>query len=175
MAASTVVPPRTAPTRRALVSGAAARSAPRGPGLATVVALPMRDRGTASAAAGMLAPALTDATTTHLPTERRPDLRLVAPAPRARHLLARRVVALLAAVALVATGVGLAASALAAPTDPAVGGHVVLQPGETLWDIAVRSAPAGTDPRTQLDTLRRLNGLGAGALDAWTVVLLPAV
>jgi len=141
MAASTVVPPRTAPTRRALVSGAAARSAPRGPGLATVVALPVRDRGTASAAAGMLAPALTDATT----------------------------------MALVATGVGLAASALAAPTDPAVGGHVVLQPGETLWDIAVRSAPAGTDPRTQLDTLRRLNGLGAGALDAWTVVLLPAV
>jgi hypothetical protein len=92
-----------------------------------------------------------------------------------RHHLVRRAVVLLAVVALFVGGAGMAASALATPTDPPVGGHVVLQPGETLWDIAVRSAPVGTDPRTQLDTIRRLNGLGAGALDAWTVVLLPGV
>jgi hypothetical protein len=175
MAASTVVPTRTARPHRALAAGAAARIAPRGPGLAPVVVLPVRRDGGVAAATGALAPAIAVPSSEPVGTDRRPELRLVAPAARTGRSVRRRTVAILVTIALVVAGAGLAASALAMPADPPVGGHVVLQPGETLWDIAVRSAPNGTDPRTQLDTLRRLNGLGAGALDAWTVVLLPAV
>lgn len=57
--------------------------------------------------------------------------------------------------------------------DP-VAGHVVVAPGETLWDVAVDTAPDGVDPRRQLAALRELNGFDGGHLDAWTVVLLPA-
>ena len=57
--------------------------------------------------------------------------------------------------------------------DP-VAGHVVVAPGDTLWDIAVDTAPAGVDPRRQLESLRELNGLQGGQLEAWDVVLIPA-
>lgn len=144
------------------VAGAAARTAPRGPGLATVTALPvrrpdLRADGTDASAVGThsgtralcAAPALTRPT--------RPVLRTVA---------------LLATVALLVGGVLRAV--IPSAEGPVVAGHVVLQPGETLWDIAVRSAPTGVDPRRQIDSVRRLNGFGPGALDAWTVVLIPA-
>lgn len=39
---------------------------------------------------------------------------------------------------------------------------VVVQPGETLWDIAKRVAP-NEDPRATVSTLRDLNSLEAGA------------
>jgi Tfp pilus assembly protein FimV len=57
--------------------------------------------------------------------------------------------------------------------DP-VAGHVVVEPGQTLWDIAVATAPDGVDPRRQLAALRELNGLDGAHLDVWTVVLIPA-
>jgi hypothetical protein len=101
-----------------------------------------------------------------------PALRLVtAPTLRRRPsaLLAVALLALLAGVIL------MAGSARADAGAPAVGGHVVVQPGETLWDVAVRSAGPGVDPRLQLQLLRDLNALPrGGAVDAWTVVLLPA-
>ncbi len=103
----------------------------------------------------------------------RPHLRVVAaPAapPRGRTVL----VALAAILVAAALAVGVARPLLAAAEPPRAAGHVVLQPGETLWDVAVRSAPADVDPRAQLEALRRLNGFGSGALDAWTVVLVPA-
>jgi len=162
MAASIVVPTRTAQSPRALAARAAARSAPRGTGLAAVVALPVP----ASAAPAPRSPASPL-------TERRPGLRVVAPVVRRRRGGARLVAGGLAVALLL--GAGVARAALDGPAETVVAGHVVLQPGETLWDIAVRSAPAGVDPRRQLDTLRRLNGFGPGAaLDAWTVVLIPA-
>jgi hypothetical protein len=55
-----------------------------------------------------------------------------------------------------------------------VAGHAVIEPGETLWDVAVASAPDGVDPRQQLADLRELNGISGSHVDAWTVVLLPA-
>jgi hypothetical protein len=55
-----------------------------------------------------------------------------------------------------------------------VAGHVVVHPGETLWDVAVATAPEGMDVRRQLADLEALNGLRAHEVDAWTVVLLPA-
>jgi hypothetical protein len=57
--------------------------------------------------------------------------------------------------------------------DP-VAGHVVVEPGNTLWDVAVDTAPEGVDPRRQLAELRELNGFDGAHLEAWTVVLIPA-
>jgi len=161
MAASTYIPaPAAAPFPRALAAAAAARTAPRGDGLAPVVPLPLAERGAVRVG------------TPHAPA---PLRMLPTPVP---NYARRRIVALLVLVGIVAAVVlgvmGLAGSASADPAEPAVVGHVVLQPGETLWDVAVRSAPAGVDPRQQLDVLRRLNGFGPGGLDAWTVVLIPA-
>jgi hypothetical protein len=98
----------------------------------------------------------------------------VRPAVAARHTRARRLglAVLTVALVLATVGVGVAATAQQAPLEAA--GHVVLQPGETLWDVAVRSAGPGVDPRRQLDDLRRLNAFGHGPLDAWTVVLIPS-
>jgi hypothetical protein len=163
MAASSIAPTRTARDPRHLAARASARSAPRGAGLAAVVALPVRP--TAAVPDHALQPRELE----------RPALRVVAPVGR-RRTVGSRLVGLTLLAALLLGGVAaIAHLALDAPAGPAVAGHVVLQPGETLWDVAVRSAPAGVDPRRQLDTLRRLNGFGPGALDAWTVVLIPAV
>jgi hypothetical protein len=98
-------------------------------------------------------------------------LRLVAP----QHRSARRTIALVASALLAAMVVALLTLGVASASSPQleVGGHVVLQPGETLWDIAVRSAPPGVDARRQLADIRRINGFGGGSLEAWTVVLLP--
>jgi hypothetical protein len=55
-----------------------------------------------------------------------------------------------------------------------VAGHVVVQPGQSLWEVAVATAPEGMDARRQLDDLVKLNGFTSSQVDAWTVVLLPA-
>ena len=57
--------------------------------------------------------------------------------------------------------------------DP-VGGHAVVDPGSSLWAVAVETAPPGVDPREQLDAIRELNGIRGSDVVAWTVVLLPA-
>jgi hypothetical protein len=85
---------------------------------------------------------------------------------------------------LVAVGVLLAAAFLLtaligrvgaeAELEDKVAGHVVVQPGETLWDVAADTAPAGVDTREQLRAVADLNGLEGDAIDAWTVVLIPA-
>jgi hypothetical protein len=169
MAASTAIRSEGALRTYAVAAASAARTAPRGPGLAPVVPLPFRvapEGGQADAPGEGMVDAASHG----------PALRVVAePVRRTRQAGVRvsvRVAGLLVAIGLVLGGVG---SVLASGTEaPVAAGHVVLQPGETLWDIALRSAPAGVDPRQQLDVLRRLNGFGPGALDAWTVVLIPA-
>jgi hypothetical protein len=168
MAANIIVPARTRRGPREVVARAAARTAPQGPGLAVVVPLPTGRAiaGTTHVAAPLAAP---DATA----VRERPSLRVVAPVARPRTGL-RIVAPLLAGLLLLGAGATLLRTVSAAPEPPVAAGHVVLQPGETLWDVAVRSAPAGVDTRRQLDALRRLNGFGPGTLDAWTVVLIPA-
>jgi len=169
MAASTFVPAphRTsaseAPHARALASTASARTAPRGEGLAPVIALP--GRGPASAPVGASAAGGDVA---------RPGQVTLRVVPALSTVRTRRQVwaAVAAALVLVFAASGLASAS--GTGELAVAGHVVLQPGETLWDVAVRSAPAGVDPRRQLDDIRRINGFGPGAHDAWTVVLIPA-
>lgn len=62
-----------------------------------------------------------------------------------------------------------------ADADPvdAVAGQTVVEPGETLWDVAVANAPEGVDHRAYLAEIRSLNGLTSATVPAWTVVLLP--
>jgi len=167
MAASTVVaPPRRIPgppLRRLPAPGGSA-------GLAPVI--PLRLGAPAEAPAARPAPARSGPESPAAVPGATPDLRLVT---RPRRQARRRSVALALLAALVIGVGGVGAAARAGDVTPAVGGQVVLQPGETLWDVAVRSAPPGTDPRRQLTALRTLNAFPRGAaIPAWTVVLLPA-
>lgn len=57
--------------------------------------------------------------------------------------------------------------------DP-VGGHVVIEPGQTLQDIAAATAPDGVRVADHLSRIRDLNGFDSANVGAWTVVLLPA-
>lgn len=109
----------------------------------------------------------------------RPPLRLIVSPPSRAVYWRRRVVVALAAVLLlgaVVTAVGALASRTFVPTPAAerVAGHVVVEPGQTLWQVAVASAPDGVDPRAQLAAIQDLNGFDGGDVAAWTVVLLPA-
>ncbi|TVP72542.1 MAG: hypothetical protein EA340_03335 [Nitriliruptor sp.] len=90
-------------------------------------------------------------------------------------VLRRRLVAL-AGLVLLLTLLTVAVGRVGAEAELAdrVAGHTVLAPGDTLWDVAVSSAPEGVDPREQLSAIRVLNGFEGAAVDAWTVVLLPA-
>jgi hypothetical protein len=105
----------------------------------------------------------------------RRHLRLVSPPPTRASGWRRRAGAVLVLatllVLLVAAIGGMGASA---DLEDRVAGHVVLEPGETLWDVAVATAPDGVDPRAQLGEIKDLNGFGTASVDAWTVVLLPA-
>jgi nucleoid-associated protein YgaU len=85
---------------------------------------------------------------------------------RARAAARRRRVTGAAAVVLavgllIASGPGGAAEAGSERILPR---SVVVQPGETLWDIARRYAPEGTDPRAFVDSLAALNGGEAGVV-----------
>lgn len=90
-----------------------------------------------------------------------------------RTYLRRRLVVLLAALALVTVGV-LALGGSAEPVPAASDARVVVAPGQTLWDVAVAHAPAGTDPRVYVAQLQQVNGLRSPDVPAWTVLLLPA-
>jgi Tfp pilus assembly protein FimV len=61
-----------------------------------------------------------------------------------------------------------------AELEDKVAGHVVVEPGETLWDVAAQTAPDGVDTREQLRAVAELNGFEGSSVDAWTVVLIPA-
>ena len=87
----------------------------------------------------------------------------------------RRVAVALAVVALLAlVTLALGRVAATATPDTAVEGHVVVAPGETLWQVAVVHAPDGSDPRGYLDRIIAVNGFDGAAVAAWEVVLLPA-
>ncbi len=70
----------------------------------------------------------------------------------------------------------LGAGALGADADgpTAVGSTVTVQPGQTLWDVAVTHTDAGDDPRAALERIRDLNGLTGTDVPAWTQVVIPA-
>ena len=88
----------------------------------------------------------------------------------------RRRIVVLAWLVVVAFALTVAIGRVGAEAElaDAVAGSVVVEPGGTLWDIAVATAPDGVDPRQQLRDLRSLNGITGSHVDAWSVVLLPA-
>ena len=59
------------------------------------------------------------------------------------------------------------------PSRPGAPGAVVLRPGQTLWEVAARYAPKGSDLRAYVYELERLNHLG-GAPQAGARLVLPA-
>lgn len=91
---------------------------------------------------------------------------------------ARRGTGMVFAVIALAALFVLAMGGVGAGADPeqqrAIVGSATVEPGETLWDVAVAHAPEGSDPRAYLNEIRDLNRLDAGSIPPWTVVLLPA-
>jgi nucleoid-associated protein YgaU len=87
---------------------------------------------------------------------------------RRRRILAAVVTVGLAAV-LVGGFVGGEASPASKPDAPAA---VVVDRGETLWDIAARYGPEDGDPRAYIEALEELNGLH-GTLRAGDRIKLP--
>lgn len=166
MAAALAHPPQTSPARpHRGVAQVALRVAPVGP--PEVVDLDA---------------AWVDATAPHrIAAERDAHLAEVIPLHRTRPRRAvsarvrrHRVVGVLVAVGL-AIVLALGAGALGADADgpSAIGQTVTVQPGQTLWDVAVAHTGQG-DPRTTLDRIRDLNGLSGTEVPAWTPVVLPA-
>lgn len=99
---------------------------------------------------------------------------------RVRHGIAvrkaarRRHRAGLAAVAFAVIGMTLLGGGQEATAPAAPGGKTmaIVQPGETLWDIAERHAPEGMDPRVYVEALTEVNELDS-VLQAGTRLRLP--
>lgn len=111
-------------------------------------------------------------------------LRRPAPAVDAATYLRRRIVVgagLLVLVLALVAGVRAVAGAVEGPAAPAavvpavvpIVDTVQLQPGDTLWDLAVAHTAAGEDPRVTLASIRDLNGFGTDVVPAWTTVAIP--
>ena len=87
-----------------------------------------------------------------------------------------RVLLLLALVAVLFAAFSLGRSASqAAPTadgPSAPAQHVVVQPGESLWTVAQRTAP-DHDPREVVARLRELNGLTTSQLQPGQQLIVP--
>ena len=92
--------------------------------------------------------------------------------PRGR-VIAVVLLLLLAFAALsVVSALHSASQAGTSPTGSATR-YVTVQPGQTLWQIAERVAPAD-DPRDTVDRIRSLNGLGTSTLQAGQRLIVPA-
>lgn len=82
-------------------------------------------------------------------------------------------VVLAAIVAAAWSAIAPAADVSVPATVPVSAATVVVEPGETLWDVAARTAPEGTDTATQVAEIVAANGLAGVSVDAWQVLLLP--
>ena len=92
-----------------------------------------------------------------------------------RTYLFRRIAVALAAFALVGAIVGASAAgqgAADATSRPEAPASVTIQPGQTLWDLAERYAPPGSDLRSYVAELVELNG-GSELVYAGTRLVLP--
>jgi hypothetical protein len=91
-----------------------------------------------------------------------------APTPAPLHLTRRGLAALVLAsvllgLLLLAVARASAPSGSSSGTNTGSAGSVMVQPGDTLWSIAQRTAPQ-RDPRQVVDQLRRMNHLNSVAL-----------
>ncbi|GGS51057.1 LysM peptidoglycan-binding domain-containing protein [Actinokineospora fastidiosa] len=94
-------------------------------------------------------------------------------APRRSSMPVTVLVAAAAAVAALVYGFGAYAGSLAESTVPATTTTVYVAPGETLSDIARRSAP-GSDVAAVVDRIRELNGLPDAAVVPGQPLTVPA-
>lgn len=79
-----------------------------------------------------------------------------------RRVIEKRRLALAACTVAVAGAVLLGGAGESAVSSmPGAPDAVVLRQGQTLWDLAVRYAPDGVDPRAYVEELERINGLHA--------------
>ena len=79
---------------------------------------------------------------------------------------------LLALVAVTAFSLGRASSSSASGGPVVSRRSVVVQPGETLWQIARRAAP-GTDPRETVDRIADLNDLESATVRPGQRLVIP--
>lgn len=111
----------------------------------------------------------------------RPASRRATPAPPARPQRAvyrRRRLAVLAAAVMTASSLAAVAGAtgatagraLPAPPPPA---RVVVEPGDTVWDLAAARLPAGEDLRGYVAEVVDRNRVDATALPAGSVLVFP--
>lgn len=63
-------------------------------------------------------------------------------------------------------------AATSSPTAPVVR-YVTVEPGDTLWQIARRAAPAA-DPRATVERIIEINGLSGGGVQAGRSLAVPA-
>lgn len=107
----------------------------------------------------------------------RPNLRVVhsgPPAPPTPVYWRRRVVALVLVV-LVAVGVSMVVRSVAGPAVPTaqIEMTVTMSTGDTLWDLARRYAPAGTDRASWVVDVAARNGVDPGAILPGTPLVIP--
>lgn len=104
----------------------------------------------------------------------------LAPTSRAQ-AWGRRALALLVVLAT-ATAVAVAAAAAwssgstsagVVPTVPVSDVTAVVEPGETIWDVAERHVPPGSSVADYVARIVELNGVDPGAVDEWQVLRLP--
>jgi Tfp pilus assembly protein FimV len=83
-----------------------------------------------------------------------------------------------ALIGLVAAVVLLAGRAVGGPAGTVAGRagpeRYVVQPGDTLWEIARVRVGSEADPRPFVDRIRELSGLETSALRAGEVLLVPS-
>ena len=103
-----------------------------------------------------------------------PRERAVARRRRQELIEARRRLALVVAVVVVVVGVllGGGTGGTAVASKQGAPKAVVLQSGETLWDVATEFAPSVVDPRAYVDALEDLNDI-TGAPRAGMQLQLP--
>ncbi len=107
------------------------------------------------------------ATRPSIPATRRSNSATVPAAPatppmrltrRGRLLVTTTTAALIAVIALTAAAQPGHPDHPGRPAQDRLAGSVVVQPGDTLWALAVRADP-GADPRATVERIRRLNGM----------------
>jgi nucleoid-associated protein YgaU len=101
------------------------------------------------------------------PPERYAPIRLT----RRGRIVARALLILAALITLVSVAAGTRAAANA-PAPRGEYPSVVVQPGDTLWNIASRHAP-GVDRRATMNEIRRLNHLRGSTVEVGQKLLLP--
>ena len=101
------------------------------------------------------------ATIYRFPVER-PEVARIRRGIASRRAARRRHRAGLAAVVIAVVGMTLMGGGgeATAPAAPSQRQFAVVQPGETLWDIAERHAPDGMDVRVYVETVAEINDIG---------------